>query len=175
MKTLQKGFTLIELMIVVAIIGILAAIAMPAYQDYTIRARVTEGMNLARDVQNQIGGMTTALELQATADTWNAQAGNLGATSKYVSSVLVNNATGVITITFNKANIGAIPANSTINFAPYVQAGGAPVALATALAGSVTGNVDWGCASAANAVSTGRGLTAAVGTLPAKYAPSDCR
>ncbi len=51
MKAMQKGFTLIELMIVVAIIGILAAIAIPAYQDYTIRAQVTEGLNLAADLK----------------------------------------------------------------------------------------------------------------------------
>jgi type IV pilus assembly protein PilA len=55
MKSIQKGFTLIELMIVIAIIGILAAIAIPAYQDYTIRAQVTEGLNLASDLKAGVG------------------------------------------------------------------------------------------------------------------------
>ncbi len=54
MKTIQKGFTLIELMIVVAIIGILAAIAIPAYQDFTIRAQVTEGLNLASSIKASV-------------------------------------------------------------------------------------------------------------------------
>jgi len=103
MKKAQQGFTLIELMIVVAIIGILAAIAIPAYQDYTIRAQVSEGMTLA-------GGAKTAIaefyDQRGTFPTANTSAG-LASSGSIVGNYVtgVNAANGLITITFgNKAN-----------------------------------------------------------------------
>ena len=107
LKQIQKGFTLIELMIVVAIIGILAAIAIPAYQDYTIRSQVTEGMNLA-------GALKAAIaEQYAQTGAWPADLVALGLvdandvavppSGKYVVEVLIDN--GTINITYgNQAN-----------------------------------------------------------------------
>ena len=173
MKSVQKGFTLIELMIVIAIIGILAAIALPAYQDYTIRSRVTEGMSLAGDAKSSISSSAnTANDLLSAVTTWNGQANNLGATSKYVTSVLADPITGTITITYNNATVGAA---GTIVLKPFIQGGNGPVALDAAITAGTTGSIDWGCASFTHALALTRNMTVPIGSLPAKYAPSECR
>lgn len=198
-RTIQKGFTLIELMIVVAIVGILAAVALPAYQDYTVRARITEGLGLAESAKAMVSADATSLtDLGAVIETWNNQAGITGANSKMVTSVCFGTS-GVaqttctitaapatptdgdseITITYNAATVGGIKAaENTLVLTPWIRSGATTTArMATALtpATAATGSVDWSCQSATAITATARSINGTLGTLLAKYAPAECR
>ncbi len=189
MKAIQKGFTLIELMIVVAIIGILAAIALPAYQDYTVRAKVSEAVIAASSAKSalsegfQSDGVTG---LSSVATAINATPFAQKA-SKYVVNYCVGaaattptaadcTATGTLTNWIISVAVAATSGNGiptglngqTVVFSPNVNK-------ATPTATS-QGAIDWACATVTDQAATGRGLTNAVkGTLPAKYAPAECR
>lgn len=122
MITKQKGFTLIELMIVVAIIGILAAIAIPAYQDYTIRARVTEGLEMASSAKLAVS--ETAMTNNALPATQAATGYSSPAATTNVTSIVVG-ANGIITITYTAA------------------AGGGTILMTPTL--TTNGDVTWDC------------------------------
>jgi len=155
MKSIQKGFTLIELMIVVAIIGILAAVALPAYQDYTVRAKMSEVILAASACRTTITEVVQSSSSLPSGGNWGCESS--GAASKYVASIATNDS-GVVTVTIQ--NINNDVNTKAVSLTPYTDAAGTQL-LTSADAGKTV--AVWKC-----------GPAASNGVAP-KYLPGSCR
>jgi type IV pilus assembly protein PilA len=160
MNKVQQGFTLIELMIVVAIIGILAAVAIPAYQDYTVRARVTDGLSIAATAKTAV--TENASNGAALNSGWTAPAATANVSSIAISTAAAT--AGEITITYT-----AQAGNGTLVLAP--RDGGVDGPLLVTGTPPAAGSVTWNCLSASSPAAK----LGTRGTLLSKYVPADCR
>jgi type IV pilus assembly protein PilA len=157
MSKMQKGFTLIELMIVVAIIGILAAIALPAYQDYTKKAKMSEVILAASACRTTITEVYQSGTSAPAAGSWGCEVAS-GSGSKYVTKVDTS-ATGVITVTANNIDATNVDGKQ-IQLVPYSDAAGSNTMTASDMGKAVA---MWKCGPTAS------------GGVPPKYLPGSCR